>query len=121
MKVLLVKITSLGDLINTFPALCDAAKYAPHVQFDWLVDEAFQNVPTWHQNVKNVITLSLRAWCKSWYRLKNLQSLWRTLKKVRAKRYDLIIDAQGLLKSVFWTKIARGKSVGYNWNSAREP
>lgn len=48
MRVLLVKTSSLGDVIHTLPALTDAARAIPGIQFDWVVEEGFAEIPAWH-------------------------------------------------------------------------
>lgn len=110
----------MGDIIHTLPALTDAALAIPDVQFDWVVEPAFADIPKWHPAVNDVITLPLRQWRKDflshWQKgdIKNFFSL------IREKKYDVIIDAQGLLKSAVITAIARGYSHGFDRNSARE-
>ena len=120
-RILLVKTSSLGDLIHSFPALTDAARAIPGVEFHWLVEEAFAEVPAWHPAVSEVIPIALRRWRGNW------RAAWRkgelsTFKAaLQAREYDLVIDAQGLLKSALPAWMARGVSVGYDRASIREP
>ena len=60
-RVLIAKLSSLGDIVHTFPALSDAAAACPGVEFDWLVDEAFAEVASLHPAVRCVITIGLRG------------------------------------------------------------
>ncbi len=60
MKVLLVKLSSMGDVIHALPALTDAAQNIPGIKFDWIVENAFNEIPTWHPSVNRVISVSLR-------------------------------------------------------------
>ena len=62
MRVLLVKTSSLGDLIHTFPALSDAVVAQPGIRFDWLVEEPFAEVPAWHPAIDEAIPIALRRW-----------------------------------------------------------
>lgn len=120
-NILLVKTSSLGDIVHSFPALTDAVKASPGIEFHWLVEEAFAEVPRWHPAVSRVITVSLRRWRKGWrqaWRAGELSAFWGAL---RSQRYDLIIDAQGLLKSAIPARMAQGVSVGYDRSSIREP
>lgn len=119
MKVLIVKTSSLGDIIHTFPALSDAVKAYPTIQFDWVIEESFQNIARWHSSVQTVLPIALRRWRKQW--LQSRSDIKKRLQAIRNHSYDKIIDAQGLLKSAIITNIARGPSAGFNWNSAREP
>lgn len=121
MRVLVVKTSSLGDVIHTLPALTDAAKVNPNIEFDWIVEEPFQMIPAWHRNVRKVIPIAFRRWRKEWFKAALQGEMKQTLKKIRAESYDLVIDAQGLLKSVMLSYLARGKRMGFSWTSAREP
>ncbi len=67
MHVLIVKTSSLGDLIHTLPAVTDAAAALPAVRFDWLAEEAFVQIHGWHPAVQRVIPIALRRWRKGWW------------------------------------------------------
>ncbi|MEY3182646.1 MAG: hypothetical protein RLZ35_631 [Pseudomonadota bacterium] len=121
MKVLVVKTSSLGDVIHTLPALSDASKHNPNIQFDWVVEEAFQEIPRWHAHVRRVIPMALRRWRKKPYQSLFQDREWQPfLKALRAEKYDLIIDAQGLLKSATIARMAHGPLAGLDHHSARE-
>lgn len=121
MRVLIIKTTSLGDLIHLLPALTDAKKAIPDIQFDWVVESSFQEVPSWHEAVNRVIPVKLRQWRKKPF-AKNTREAWREFKKILGQtRYDKIIDAQGLMKSAFLTRHAQGSRYGLNFRSAWEP
>lgn len=120
MHVLIIKTSSLGDLIHTFPALTDAATALPTIQFDWLVDQSFAEVPTWHPAIQNSIKLNLRYWRKQWRALWQSDGFLPFVRQVRQRPYDLIIDAQGLCKSALPAALARGPVVGYDRHSIRE-
>lgn len=121
MRILVVKTSSLGDVIHTLPALTDAAKAIPGIRFDWVVEENFAEVPAWHSQVDEVIPVALRRWRKNpWQAYRNGE--WQQfVKRLRAKHYDQVIDAQGLLKSALLTRLARGSRYGLDRRSAREP
>jgi len=120
-KVMLVKMSSLGDVIHTLPALSDAYSAIPGIRFDWVVEEAFAEIPRWHAAVDRVVPVALRRW-----RTKPLQFLsgghWRALREVlKEKPYDLAIDAQGLIKSAIITAQIQAPGAGFARSSAREP
>ncbi|WP_455913989.1 lipopolysaccharide heptosyltransferase I [Pseudomonas syringae] len=121
MRVLLIKTSSLGDVIHTLPALTDAMGALPGIQFDWVVEEGFSEIPTWHPAVANVIPVAIRRWRKNlWQTVKNGE--WRQFKqRLRDTRYDLVIDAQGLLKSAWLTRYVKAPVAGLGKTSAREP
>lgn len=121
MRVLIVKMTSLGDVIHTLPALTDAAKAHPNIEFDWVVEKPFAEIPSWHAHVKRVIPVALRQWRKAPFSKATREAFRTFVKDIRQNSYDLIIDPQGLLKSAGVACLARGKRVGFAKPCAREP
>ncbi|MFG3453701.1 lipopolysaccharide heptosyltransferase I [Stutzerimonas stutzeri] len=121
MRVLLIKTSSLGDVIHTLPALTDAQRAIPGIQFDWVVEEGFAEIPAWHPAVVQVIPVAIRRWRR--HLLQTLRSgEWRRFKaRLRETRYDLVIDAQGLLKSAWLTRYVSAPVAGLDRESAREP
>ncbi|MDR1853675.1 MAG: lipopolysaccharide heptosyltransferase I [Azoarcus sp.] len=121
MRVLVVKTSSLGDVIHTLPAVTDAARAVPGIRFDWVVEEAFAEIPAWHPAVDKVIPVALRRWRRNPFAAAT-RAEWRAYRAaVGATAYDLIIDAQGLLKSAFLARQAHGPLHGLDRHSAREP
>ncbi|WP_435928367.1 lipopolysaccharide heptosyltransferase RfaC [Dryocola sp. BD613] len=122
MRVLIVKTSSMGDVLHTLPALTDAANAVPGIRFDWVVEEGFAQIPSWHPAVDKVLPVAIRRWRKSWFSAPIVAERKAFYQALRAEKYDVIIDAQGLLKSaVLVTRKARGVKHGMDWNSAREP
>lgn len=122
MRVLIVKTSSMGDVLHTLPALTDAAQAIPGIRFDWAVEEGFAQIPSWHNTVDRVIPVAIRRWRKAWFSapIKAERAAFR--QAIRAQRYDAIIDAQGLVKSAaLVTRLAQGVKHGMDWHSAREP
>lgn len=122
MRVLIVKTSSMGDVLHTLPALTDAMRIMPTLRFDWVVEEGFAQIPTWHPAVSNVIPVAIRRWRKSWFSADTRRERARFKQRLRERQYDAVIDAQGLLKSAFLvTRLAHGKKHGLDSSSAREP
>lgn len=121
MRVLLIKTSSLGDVVHTLPALTDAARAIPGIQFDWVVEEGFAEIPAWHPAVAQVIPVAIRRWRKHlWQTFKSGE--WQRFKqRLGDTQYDLVIDAQGLLKSAWLTRYANAPVAGLDRDSAREP
>jgi len=121
MKVLIVKTSSMGDVIHTFPAVEDARRNRPDVSFDWCVEEAFAGIVALHPAIGAIHRVAIRRWRKrlfnshTWREAKNLR------RALRAAKYDLVIDAQGLLKSALVAKQAAVPIAGFDRESAREP
>ena len=121
MRVLLVKTSSLGDVIHTLPALTDAARAIPGIRFDWVVEEAFAEIPAWHPAVDRVIPVAIRRWRKAPFRAWTSGEWRRFTRELLSVRHDLTIDAQGLLKSALLTRYASIPVHGLDRASAREP
>ncbi len=118
MHVLLVKLSSLGDIVHTFPAVEDASRHG--ITFDWVVEEDFSALPAMHRAVRDVIHFSLRRWRNPGER--RMREIRAFGQKLRSKRYELVIDAQGLLKSALIGRWSRGRvRAGFDRASAREP
>lgn len=119
MKVLLIKTSSMGDVIHTFPAVSDAMKQCPGIRFDWVVEEGFADIPGWHPAVERVIPVAIRRWRKAWWRSRH--EIRQMTRQIRSHAYDCVIDAQGLIKSAALTRLARGPRYGLDKDSCREP
>lgn len=122
MRVLIVKTSSMGDVLHTLPALTDAMRAIPDIRFDWVVEEGFAQIPSWHEAVNRVIPVAIRRWRKAWFSapIKAERKAFRDA--IQAVKYDAIIDAQGLVKSAaLVTRLAHGIKHGMDWSSAREP
>ncbi|MBF8729383.1 MULTISPECIES: lipopolysaccharide heptosyltransferase I [Pseudomonas] len=120
MRVLIIKTSSLGDVIHTLPAITDAAHALPGIRFDWVVEEGFAEIPSWHPAVDQVIPVAIRRWRKNlWQTIKSGE--WKAFKqRLRARKYDLVIDAQGLVKSAWLTRYVKAPVAGLDRYSARE-
>jgi len=118
MRVLLIKMSSLGDVVHALPAVSDAAAHG--VRFDWVVEEAFAAIPARHPAVARVIPIAWRRWRRQVWRSR--AQLGAFAAGLREARYDLVLDAQGLIKSAAVTALARGAAkAGLARDSAREP
>ena len=119
-RVLLIKLTSLGDLIHALPALSDAQNARPGIEFDWVIDENFQEVATWHPAVKDVITTNHREWRGSLASAETHGSISKTIARMRERQYDLVVDGQGNFKTALLSLFSRGPRAGFDSRSVRE-
>lgn len=120
-SVLLVKTSSLGDVVHNLPVVSDLRAALGEVAIDWVVEKSFAAVPALHAGVRRVITCELRAWRRAWL-ARATRSAWRQfMSELRAERYHFVIDTQGLLKSAIVARAAHGYRVGLDWRSSREP
>lgn len=120
MRILLIKTSSLGDIIHTFPAITDMANCLPHATIDWVVEENFTDIPLLHPDVNQVIPVALRRWRKYLWQKQTRQEIKDFIEDLRQTSYDAIIDAQGLFKSAMISCAARGPRWGFDGQSARE-
>lgn len=119
--ILLVKTSSLGDVVHNLPVASDIALHLPDARIDWVVEEAFAPVVRMHPAVRTVIDCRLRRWSRNLLQRETwagISALRRTLQRVP---YDVVIDTQGLLKSALVTALAPGATHGLDWRSSREP
>lgn len=121
MKVLLIKTSSLGDVFHTLPAVQDAFQQCPDIEFHWVVEEGFRDIPTWHPAITKVIPVAWRRWRKSLQSKATRSEMKAFFKALRSEEYDAVLDAQGLIKSAIFTRMARGPRYGLDRHSAREP
>ncbi len=120
MRTLIIKTSSLGDVLHALPAVSDAAAQCPGMRFDWVVEEAFAEVPGWHAAVDEVIPVALRRWRHRPFHMLRLGEPQAAVRHIRQREYDQVIDAQGLMKSAVMTRLARGPRAGLDRHSARE-
>lgn len=122
MKLLLIKMSSLGDVFHTFPALTEAHRHIPDLEITWVVEEGFAAMASWHPAVKKVVPIAWRRWRKKLLDKENRAELKAFLQELKIESPDLILDAQGLIKSGVVTFLAKGADkAGYDKYSAREP
>ena len=119
--ILFIKTSSLGDVIHHMPALTEAARACAGARFAWVVEEAFAPLVALHPAVAEVIPVAWRRWRKTLVVPATLREIGASFGKIRRRRYDEIIDSQGLLRSAAIARIARGRRHGYDASSIREP
>lgn len=121
MKILIIKTSSLGDVIHTLPAVTDLMQYRADISCDWVVEAAYSELPNWHPAVQKVIPVAVRDWRKKPFKT-IYNRLWQQyVATVSMQHYDYIIDAQGLLKSAILARQAGKEIWGFDAKSAREP
>ncbi len=121
MRILIVKTSSMGDVIHTLPAISDARQADPSLRIDWVVEEAFREIPAWHPGVARVIPVAIRRWRRQIRRALADRELGRFRRQLRSEHYDYVIDAQGLVKSGIISRMARGLAVGLSRETIKEP
>ncbi len=118
MRMLLVKLSSLGDVVHALPAVTDAARARPGLEVHWVVEEGYQAIPALHPAVTRIIPVAIRRWRRQW-RGAGAQIV-DAFRQLRASSYDLVLDSQGLIKSSVMARFGRGPHAGFDAASARE-
>jgi heptosyltransferase-1 len=112
-RILIVKVTSLGDIVQALPVVADIKRAFPGVQVDWAADEAFADLVHWSKGVDRVLCAPLRRFKKA-RRWSDLKAIWASIAELRAYRYDYIIDIHGVYKSAIIAFLARSsRRIGY--------
>jgi heptosyltransferase-1 len=116
LKVLIVKLSSLGDVVHAMPAVMDIQSAYPNAQIDWVVERGFAPLAARCAAVHRVIPCELRRWRKAWFKADTraqTQAEWRDFKiDLQRDAYDAVIDLQGLTKSALVSWLARTTAQG---------
>ena len=119
MRVLFVKLSSLGDVVHTLPAAMDVWRSVPDVQIDWVVERGFAPLVQACEAVQRVIPCDLRRWRQAPFSAQTRLD-WRAFKReLQAQSYDAVIDLQGLSKSALVSFMARLTPTGRRHAMAR--
>ncbi len=120
-RILIVKTSSMGDVVHALPLASDIAAARPGATIDWVVEEGFAALPALHPAVARVLPVALRRWRRAPLAAATWREFGRARRSLREPRYDAIIDCQGLVKSAWLARWARGPRHGPDAASAREP
>lgn len=121
MRILLVKTSSLGDVVHNLPVASDIRRHFPEARIDWAVEESFVDIPRLHLAVSEVVPVAPRRWRKSLLAGATREEIARLRARLAGGAYDFVIDTQGLLKSALIACLAPGRRIGLDWISSREP
>lgn len=120
MKILIVKLSSLGDVVHAMPAVQDIRRALPQAQIDWVVERGFAPLVRRCEGVGRVIECELRRWRKSPLS-RQTRSEWRAFRtELQSGAYDAVIDLQGLTKSALVAWLARLAPAGRRYALANQ-
>lgn len=121
MRVLIVKCSSLGDIIHAFPTIALLRHREPDCLIDWVVERPFADLLLAHPGIDNVLTVETKAWRKRLYHPSTWQQLFAAKMALSAHRYDLAFDLQGNTKSgLILSQVDAKRKVGFDRNSVAE-
>ena len=112
MKILIVKLSSLGDVVHTLPAVMDIHTQVAHAHIDWVVERSFAPLVQRCEAVQRVIACDLRQWRKHPL-AHSTHAAWRSFKQdLQQQHYDVVLDLQGLTKSAWMSWLANTSAQG---------
>lgn len=120
MKVLIVKLSSLGDVVHAMPAVQDLRRAHPEAQIDWVVERGFAPLVRRCDGVSRVIECELRRWRKAPLSASTRQAWGRFKAELQSQAYDAVIDLQGLSKSALVSWLARLTPTGHRYGLANQ-
>jgi len=121
MRVLLVKLSSMGDVLHNLPVVSDLARAYPDIEIDWVTEAPYAGLVALHPKVRNVFAVHLRDLKKHWWSAAAWSALFDIRKQLGSQEYDVILDTQGLVKSAMVARWAKGSVAGFSAETVREP
>lgn len=116
MKILIVRVSSLGDIVHNMPIIADIRRHYPDAQIDWVVEEAYVDLVRLNPQVRHIIPVALRRWRKRLFDQAIRHEIRQSLERMRLEQYDFVLDTQGLFKTGAIMGMARvvpgGQKVG---------
>lgn len=112
MKILLVRVSSLGDVLHNLPLVADILRHHPGAQVDWVVEEGYVSLVRLNPMVRKVIPFALRRWKKGLGDAAVRAELRGFFRDLRAEQYDYVFDTQGLIKTGIIMAAARVRPGG---------
>ena len=116
MRILIVRVSSLGDVVHNLPVLADIHRHYPEAIIDWVVEEPYVGLVQQNRHVNEVIPFALRRWRKNMFIPSTRKEFRQFLKQLKKHSYDYIFDTQGLIKTGIIMGLAQtgenGKKVG---------
>jgi heptosyltransferase-1 len=116
LNILIVRVSSLGDVVHNMPMVADILRHYPDAKIDWVVEEGYVNLVRLNRGVRNIIPFALRRWRKSLFSRKTRDEMRSFYRALRREQYDYVFDTQGLFKTSLVMRMARlapnGQRVG---------
>lgn len=121
MRLLIVKTSSMGDVVHAAAVVADIHRQHPGALIDWLVEAPFAAIPQLHPGVRRVWPMAWRKWRGQLFSGATWRAMRALRQQLREQHYDLVLDLQGLVKSALWARQAGAPVAGYDRASIREP
>lgn len=116
MNILIVRVSSLGDVVHNMPMVSDIRRHYPDANIDWVVEEGYVGLVRMNPDVRRIIPIALRRWRKSLFSTATRAEISHFRQQLKLDAYDVVFDTQGLLKTSAVMRMARlapdGQRVG---------
>jgi heptosyltransferase I len=120
-KVLIVKTSALGDIIQAFPTLQFIKRYYPQARVNWIVEQSFAELVRTHPFVDSVLEVNTKKWRKSLWKAEVRQEIRAFCRELQRQHYDVVFDLQGNVKSGLMTGLAKAEAkVGFGYQTLPE-
>jgi heptosyltransferase-1 len=119
--ILVVRPSSLGDIVHTLALVSDVEAHAPGTAIDWVAEEAFVPLVGLDPRVRSVIPVAFRRWRSSPLAPATRHEFAEFRKALRAESYDAILDLQEQVKGALIARLAKGRRHGFDRRNVREP
>ena len=120
MKILVIKTSSMGDIIHALPVVNDIKQALPDAEIHWVAEESFKEIPTLAPGVSKVHVTAFRRWRKAVMSTPVREEMAQVKEALRAEHYDVVLDIQGLMRSAMVARWTGVPSFGYTWGTVRE-
>lgn len=120
MRILLVKLSSMGDVLHNLPVVTDLARAYPDIEIDWVTEASYAGLVGLHSAVHQVFSMPLRGLKNRWWSPAAWTSFSDAKAQLGCRKYDLILDTQGLIKSALIARLVEGPIAGFSRDTARE-
>lgn len=120
-KILIIKSSSMGDVVHALPVACDIKTAMPDSVLDWVVEESFADIVTLSPFIDRHVTTAFRRWRKSLLAKDTRDEIAAVKAALAREQYDVVIDLQGLMRSALVARWTKSDTVGYSRDTIREP
>ena len=120
-SALVVRPSSLGDIVYALAIVADVARHRPDVALDWVAERAFVPLVALYPRIRHGIPVALRRWRRAPWSPRNWREASAFRQSLRAERYDAVLDLQEQLKGALVARLAHGTRHGFDRHSSREP
>jgi lipopolysaccharide heptosyltransferase I len=119
-KILVIKLSALGDVIHTLPVPRTLRKEYPDAYIAWMIEERYQELLYNNPDIDEIITIRTKVWRKNWSK-KTFNEILQTIKNLRQKKFEIVFDLHGLIKSSVIVMLSGAKTkIGFHKNNCKE-